>query len=216
MLARLCSKSFKLYFNSTWTVNFQMHKLHFKGAEEPEIKLPTFVGSWRKQGSSRKTSTSASLTTLKPLTVFSSVQSLKLCLTLCDPMNCSTPGFPVHHQGPELAQTHVYQVGDAIQPSHLLSSFLLLLPIFPSIRVFSKESVLHIRWPTIGVSASASVLPKNIQDWFPLWLTALISLKSKGFSRVFSNTTVQKHQFFGAQLSLWSNSFTHIWLLEIP
>ena len=138
------------------------------------------------------------------------------CPTFSDHMNCSLPGFPVLPQLPELAQTHVYQVGDAIQPSHLLSSFLLLLPIFPSIRVFSKESVLHIRWPTIGVSASASVLPKNIQDWFPLWLTALISLKSKGFSRVFSNTTVQKHQFFGAQLSLWSNSFTHIWLLEIP
>ena len=115
-------------------------------------------------------------------------------------MNCSLPGFPVLPQLPELAQTHVCQVGDAIQPSHLLSSFLLLLPIFPSIRVFSKESVLYIRWPTIGVSASASVLPKNIQDRFPLWLTALISLKSKGFSRVFSNTTVQKHQFFGAQL----------------
>ena len=95
-----------------------MYKLGLEKAKEAEIRLPTFVRSWRKQGSSRKASTSASLTTLKPLTVFSSVQSLKLCLTLCDPMNCSTPGFPVHHQGPELAQTHVYQVGDAIQPSH--------------------------------------------------------------------------------------------------
>ena len=82
---------------------------------------------------------------------------------------------------------------------HLL---LLLLSIFPSIRVFSCESVLRIRWPSIGVSASASVLPMSIQDWFPLGWTGWISLQSKGLSRMFSNTTVQKHQFFGAQLSL--------------
>ena len=80
----------------------------------------------------------------------------------------------------------------------------LLLPsIFPSIRVFSNDLVLHIRWPKVlGVSASASVLTMNIQDWFPLGLTGWISLQSKGLSRVFSNTTVQKHQFFGTQLSL--------------
>ena len=69
---------------------------------------------------------------------------------------------------------------------------------------------------SIEVSASASVLPKNIQDWFPLGLTALISLQSKGLSRVFSNTTVQKHQFFSVQLSLWSNSYIYTWLLEKP
>ena len=62
----------------------------------------------------------------------------------------------------------------------------------------------------IGVSASASVLPMNIQDWFPLWLTGLISLQSKGLSRAFSSTTVQKHQFFGTQPSLWSNSHTYM------
>ena len=93
---------------------------------------------------------------------------------------------------------------------------LLLQPsIFPSIRVFSNESVLCIKWPSIGISASASVLPMNIQDWSPLGLTGLISLQSKGLSRVFSNTTVQTHQFFGAQPSLWSNSHIHTWLLEI-
>ena len=69
---------------------------------------------------------------------------------------------------------------------------------------------------SIGVSASTSVLPMNIQDWFPLGLTGLISLQSRGSSRVFSNTTVQKHQFFSAQLSLWSNSHIHTWLLEKP
>ena len=67
---------------------------------------------------------------------------------------------------------------------------------------------------SIGVSASALVLPINIQDWFPLGWTGRISLQSKGLSRVFSNTTVQKHQFFGAQPSLWSNSHIHAWLLE--
>ena len=69
---------------------------------------------------------------------------------------------------------------------------------------------------SIGALASASVLPMNIQDWFPLGFTGWISLQSKGFSRVFSKTTVQKHQFFGAQLSLWSNSHIHTWLLEKP
>ena len=94
---------------------------------------------------------------------------------------------------------------------------LLLLPsIFCSIWVFSNELVLCIRWPSIGVSASASVLPVNIQGWFPLGLTGLVSLQSKGFSGVFSNTTVQKHQFFDTQLSLWSNSHIHTQVLEKP
>ena len=92
---------------------------------------------------------------------------------------------------------------------------LLLLPlIFSSTRVFSNESALWIRWPNIGASASASVLPMNIQDIFPLGWTGLTSLQSKGPSRVFSSTTVQKHQFFGTQPSLWSNSHIHTWLLE--
>ena len=69
---------------------------------------------------------------------------------------------------------------------------------------------------SIGASASASVLPMNIQGWFSLWLTGLISLLSKGLSTVFSNTTVQKHQFFGTQLSLWSNSHLQTWLLKKP
>ena len=98
---------------------------------------------------------------------------------------------------------------ELVMPSnHLTLCHPLLLPpsIFPSIRVFSNETVLHIRWPDIGVSASASVLPMNIQDSFPLGWTGWISLQYKGLSRVFSNTTVQKHQFSSTQLSLWSNS----------
>ena len=92
---------------------------------------------------------------------------------------------------------------------------LLLLPsIFPSIRVFSNELALCIRCQSIGVSASASVLPKNIQGWFPLGLTDLIFLLSKGLSRIFSSTTVQKHQFFSTHPSLWSSSHICLWLLE--
>ena len=82
------------------------------------------------------------------------------CPTLCDPMNCSTPGFPVHHQLLEFAQTHVHWVSDTIQPSHSLLSLLLLLSIFPSIRVFSNWSVLCIRWPKYW-SFSFTISPSN-------------------------------------------------------
>ena len=115
---------------------------------------------------------------------------------------------------------------ELIMPSNhlILCCPLLLLPsIFPSIRVFSSDSALYIRraddfviFQSIGVSASTSVLPKNTQDWSPLGWTGWISLQSKGLSRVFSNTTVQKHQFFSAQLSSQSNSHIHTWLLEKP
>ena len=89
------------------------------------------------------------------------------------------PGFPVHHQLLELAQTRVHRVSDAIQPSHPCHPLLLLPSIFPSIRVFSYELVLHIRQQNTGVSASASVLPMNIQDRFPLGLTGWIFLQPK-------------------------------------
>ena len=118
------------------------------------------------------------------------------------PHGLQHPGFPVHHQLPELAQTHVHQVGDAIHHLILCRPFLLPPSIFPSIRLFSNESALHIRWPDIGVSVSASVLPMNIQDCFPLGWTGWISLQSKGISTAFSNTTVQKRPFFSTQLSL--------------
>ena len=88
-------------------------------------------------------------------------KSLQSCPTLSNPMNCSTPGLPVRHQPPEFTQTHVHRVSDAIQPSHPLSGPLLLLPsIFPSIRVFSNESVLHVRWPKYW-SFSFSISPSN-------------------------------------------------------
>ena len=124
-------------------------------------------------------------------------------LTLCDPTDCSTTGFPVLHHLPEFALTHFTE---SMMPSNdrILCRPLLLLPsIFPSIRVFSNESALCIRWPKVlRASASASVLPKNVQGRFPLGWTGLISLQSQGLLRVFSKTTVQKHQFFSAHLSL--------------
>ena len=146
---------------------------------------------------------------------FSSLQSLSH-VQLCDPMNRSTPGLPVHHQLPESTQT--MSIKSVMTSSHLILSrpLLLLPPIPPSIRVFSNESVLHWGGQSTRVSALASFLPKNTQDWSPLEWTGWISLQSKGLSRVFSNTTVQKHQFFSAQYSLWFHSHIHIWLLEKP
>ena len=102
---------------------------------------------------------------------------------------------------------------ESVMPSNhlILCRLLLLLPSISQHQgIFQWVSSLA----TSGSQSSASVLPMKIQHWFPLWLTGLISLQSKGLSRVFSNTTVQKHQFFGAQLSLWSNSYIHTWLLE--
>ena len=126
-------------------------------------------------------------------------------------MNRSTPGFSITNSRSLLKLMSI----ESVMPSkHLFLFYPLLFPssIFPSIRVFSNESVLWIRCQSIGVTASASVLPMNIQDWLLLGWTGWISFQSKGLSRVFSNTTVQKHQFFDAQLSLWSNSHIHIWL----
>ena len=121
---------------------------------------------------------------------FSSVT--QLCLTLCNPMDCRMPGLPVHYRLPEFTQSHVHVhwVGDAIQ----LCRPLFPPSVFPSIKVFAVESVLPWGGQSIGVSASASVLPMNIQDRFPWGWTGWIPLLSKGLSRVFSNTAVQNHQ----------------------
>ena len=131
------------------------------------------------------------------LVQFSSVA--QSCPTLCDPMDCSTPGLPVHHQLPEFTQTHVYQVGDAIQPTHPMLS---PSPAFnlSQHQSLSSELVLLIRWPkywsfSFSISPSNSRLISFRMDWLDL-------LQSKGLSRVFSNTTVQKHQLFSTQLSL--------------
>ena len=151
--------------------------------------------------------------------LFSSVQFssvTQLCPTLSDTMDCSTPGLPVHHQLPEFTQTHVHRVGDAIPPSHPVIPFSSCPQSFPASGSFPVSLFFTSGGQRIRVSASASILPMNTQDWSPLRWTGWISLQSKGFSRVFSNTTVKKHQFFGAQLSLYSNSHIHTWLLEKP
>ena len=125
-------------------------------------------------------------------------------------MDFSTPGLPVLHHQPELAQTHLHRVGAAIQASHPLSS-----PSPPAFNLsqnqglFQWEGSSHQCGQSIGVSVSASDLSVNIQDWFPLGWTGSISLQSKGLLRVFSNTTGQKHQFFGAQF-LYSPTLTSI------
>jgi len=139
---------------------------------------------------------------------FSSVT--QSCPTLCDPMNCSTPGLPVHHQFPKFTQTHIHQVGDAIQPSHPLSTPLLLPPLPPSIRAFSNESTLRMRWPKYW-SFSFSIIPSKEHpglisfrmDWLDL-LAVHGTLKS-----LFQHHT-SKHQFFGTQLSSQSNSHIHM------
>ena len=134
-----------------------------------------------------------------PHILFSSVT--QSCPTLWDPMNRSTPGLPLHHQLLEFTQTHVHRVSDAIQLSHPLSS-----PSPPAPNPSQHQSLFQwvnsFAWggQSTGVSALASFLPKKSQGWSPSEWPGWISLQSKGLSRVFSNTTVQKHQFFGSLL----------------
>ena len=117
----------------------------------------------------------------------------KLCPALCKPMDCSTPGFPVLYL-PEFAQTDVHWVSDVIQPSHPLSS-----PFSSCPQSFPASGSFLMSWPFASddqsslASASASVLPMNIQGWFPLGLSGLICFLSKGLSRFFSSTTIWKH-----------------------
>ena len=124
-----------------------------------------------------------------------------LCSTHCNPMDCSTPGLPVHHQLPGYTQTHDRWVSDAIK--HLIfCCSLLLQSIFPASGYFPLSQLFTSSGQSIGVWASISVLTMDTLDWYPLGWTGWISLQCKGLSRVFFHTTVQKHQFFGIQLSL--------------
>ena len=130
----------------------------------------------------------------------------------CDPMNRSMTGLPVQHQLLEFTQTHVHRVSDASQPSRTLSSPSPPAPqSLPASESFPMSQLFAWGGQSTGVSASASLPPKKSQGWSPSQWTGWISLQSKGLSRVFSKTTVQKHQFFGAQPSLQSNSHIHTW-----
>ena len=138
----------------------------------------------------------------------------KLCPTLWDPMDCSKPDFCVPHRLPEFAQVHAHCIGDVIQISHLLS------PSYSAFNLSQPHSFFLMNWlfasgdQNIGASASALILPKSIQGWFPLRL--VLSPCCSRNSQVFSSTTVQKHQFFGALPCLWSSSHNPIQLLEKP
>ena len=139
------------------------------------------------------------------------------CPTLCNPMDCSTPGLNVNNQIADLAQTHVHRVCDAIQLSHPLSSPSLPAPqSLPASESFPMSQLFAWGGQSTGVSALASFLPKKSQGSSPSEWTGCISLKSKGLSRVFSDITVQKHQFFSTQPSSQSNSHIHTWLPEKP
>ena len=128
---------------------------------------------------------------------------MQLCPTLCNPVNCSTPGLPVPHHLPKFAQVHVHCINDAVQLSHPLTPS---SPSVPASRTFPTSHLFGLDDQNTGASASASVLPVNIQGWSPLWLTGLISLLSKGLSGVFSSTIVESinylaSDFFMVQLS---------------
>ena len=137
----------------------------------------------------------------------SSIRQTKICccsvtksrLTLRHGLQHTRLPCPLHYL-PEFAQTHVHWISEAVQPSHPLSSPSPPTFNFSQHHSLFKESVLRIKWPNIGVLVSTSVFPMNTQDWYPLGRSVWLSLQSKGLSRVFSNTTVQKHQFFGTQL----------------
>ena len=148
-------------------------------------------------------------------------QFTQSCPTLCDPMDCSTPGLPIDHQLPELTQTHRWchpTISSSIVP------FSSCLQSFPESGSFQMSQFFASGGQSIEASASTSVLPMNIQDWFPLWLTGLISLQSKGLSRVWSplnpictnvmTTTCEKKKLF---LDYWykQEAFNQQWCMRV-
>ena len=136
--------------------------------------------------------------------------------TLCDPIDCSMPGFPVLHRFSEFAQTCPLSQWCHARISSSVVLFSSCPQSFPESGSFPMSWLFALGGWSIEASASVSVLPVNSRGWFPLELAGLISLLSKGLCRVFSSTTVQKHQFLGAQSSLWSRFHIHTWLLVKP
>ena len=137
----------------------------------------------------------------------------KPCLTLCEPLDCSTPDSSVLHYPLKFIQTHVHWVRDAIQPSHPLSPpSTLALNLSQHQGLFQWSQLFAPGVQSIGASPSTSVLPMNIQGWFPLGLIGLISLLFKELSKIFSSTTIWNYQIFGTQPSLRSNSHICTWL----
>ena len=191
------------------------------------IGEPNILPSWKSvlalhiQGSTSKDSNNCGFTQpwiqsfVDYVVMFSSVQSLSHVWLFETPWTaaCQASLSITNSRNPPKLMSF-----ESVMPSNnlILCRPLLLLPsIFPSIRVFSNEWALRIRWPKYW-NFSFNISPMNTQDWYALGGTGWITLQSKGLSRVFSNTTVQKHQFFGMQLSLYSNSLIHTWPLEKP
>ena len=151
-----------------------------------------------------------------PSVQFSSVQPLSRVRLI------ATPWIVAHQASLSITNSQsslrLTSIESVMPSSHLIlcCPLLLLPPIPPSVRVFSNESTLRMRWPKYWSFSFSNILPKNTQGWSPSEWTGWISLQSKGLSRVFSNTTVQKHQFFGTQLCSQSNSHIHTWPLEKP
>ena len=145
---------------------------------------------------------------------FSSVT--QSCLTLCDPMNLSTPGLPVHHQLLEFTDSCPSSLWCHPDISSSVIPFSSCPQSLPASASFPMSQLFAWGGQSTGVSALASFLPKKSQGWSPLEWTGWISLQAKGLSRVFSNTTAQNHQFFGTQPSSQSNSHIHTWPQEKP
>ena len=147
---------------------------------------------------------------------FSSVQSLRCVQLFVTPWTAARQASLSINNSQSLLKLMIIELRIPSNHRILCHPLLLRLISFPESRSFQMSQFFPSGAQSIGASALASVLSMNIQDWFPLGWTGWISLQSKGLSRVFSNTTVQKHQFFGAQLSLWSNSHIHTWVMEKP
>ena len=139
----------------------------------------------------------------------------QLCLTFWDPIDCRMSGFSVPHYLSVCSNSCLLSRWCHPTISSSVPPFPSCPQTFPASGSFPMSQLFESGRQKIRASASASVLPVNIQGWFPFRLTGLVSLQSKGLSRVFSST-IQKHQFFKAQPSLWSNSYIHTWLLEKP
>ena len=140
----------------------------------------------------------------------------QLCLILCDPKHCNMPDFPVLHHLLELAQTRSLSRWCHPIISLFVVPFSSCLQSCPASVSFLKSQLFATGGQSIEASASTSVPPIDIKDWFPLGLTCLISLQSKKLARVLPHIRVQKHQLFSSQPSLWSNSHIHTWPLEKP